>query len=121
MHVVILERNRLVGRKVARLFLAAGATAEVLDEPGPLERVHGAVHRRQGDVGMLGLHSGGQVLGGHVTTAGQEGSDHGPPGCGHPPTGAAERVEVPLLRVVGRRHPGDPTNLQEPDGRRPCC
>jgi hypothetical protein len=42
MHVVILERNRLVGRKVARLFLAAGATAEVLDEPGPLAGAAGA-------------------------------------------------------------------------------
>ncbi len=36
MHVVILERNKLVGRKVARLFLAAGATAQAIDEPGQL-------------------------------------------------------------------------------------
>lgn len=42
MHVVILERNRLVGRKVARLFLAAGATAQVLDEPGQLAAAAGA-------------------------------------------------------------------------------
>lgn len=33
MHVVILERNKLVGRRVARLFLATGATALALDEP----------------------------------------------------------------------------------------
>jgi hypothetical protein len=32
-HVVILERNKLVGRKVARLFLAVGATAAVAEEP----------------------------------------------------------------------------------------
>jgi hypothetical protein len=42
MHVVILERNRLVGRKVARLFLAAGATAQALDEPGQLAGAAGA-------------------------------------------------------------------------------
>jgi hypothetical protein len=42
MHVVILERNKLVGRKVARLFLAAGATAQVLDEPGYLAAAAGA-------------------------------------------------------------------------------
>ena len=33
MHVVILERNKLVGRKVARLFLSVGATAVTLEEP----------------------------------------------------------------------------------------
>ena len=33
MHVVILERNKLVGRKVARQFLATGASAVALDEP----------------------------------------------------------------------------------------
>ncbi|HEX7836454.1 MAG TPA: hypothetical protein VF469_03275 [Kofleriaceae bacterium] len=33
MQVVILERNKLVGRKVARLFLATGASAVALDEP----------------------------------------------------------------------------------------
>ena len=33
MHAVILERNKLVGRKVARLFLAVGATAETIEEP----------------------------------------------------------------------------------------
>jgi hypothetical protein len=33
MQVVILERNKLVGRKVARLFLATGASAVVVDEP----------------------------------------------------------------------------------------
>jgi hypothetical protein len=32
-HAVILERNKLVGRKVARLFLAAGFTAEAVDDP----------------------------------------------------------------------------------------
>ena len=36
MHVVILERNKLVGRKVARLFMAAGASAQAIDEPGQL-------------------------------------------------------------------------------------
>lgn len=33
MHAVILERNKLVGRKIARLFLASGATATTLEEP----------------------------------------------------------------------------------------
>jgi hypothetical protein len=33
MHVVILERNKLVGRRVARLFVAAGATAETIEDP----------------------------------------------------------------------------------------
>jgi hypothetical protein len=32
-HVVILERNKLAGRKVARLFLSVGATAVVVEEP----------------------------------------------------------------------------------------
>ena len=34
MHAVILERNKLVGRKVARLFLSAGASAVTVEEPG---------------------------------------------------------------------------------------
>jgi hypothetical protein len=34
LHVVILERNKLVGRKVARSFLAAQATAVTVEEPG---------------------------------------------------------------------------------------
>jgi hypothetical protein len=34
LHAVILERNKLVGRKVARLFLSAQATAVTVDEPG---------------------------------------------------------------------------------------
>jgi hypothetical protein len=34
MQVVILERNKLVGRKVARLFMAAGASAQATEEPG---------------------------------------------------------------------------------------
>jgi len=42
MHVVILERNKLVGRKVARLFMAAGATAQAIDEPGQLAESAGA-------------------------------------------------------------------------------
>ena len=33
MHAVILERNKLVSRKVARLFLSAGFSAETIDEP----------------------------------------------------------------------------------------
>ena len=33
MHVVILERNKLVGRKVARLFLSIGATASTIEDP----------------------------------------------------------------------------------------
>ncbi len=33
MHAVILERNKLVGRKVARLFLSVGASAVVVEEP----------------------------------------------------------------------------------------
>jgi hypothetical protein len=41
MHVVILERNKLVGRKVGRLFAAAGATTTIVEEPAaavaPLE------------------------------------------------------------------------------------
>jgi 5,10-methylene-tetrahydrofolate dehydrogenase/methenyl tetrahydrofolate cyclohydrolase len=33
LHAVILERNKIVGRKVARLFLSVGASAVVVDEP----------------------------------------------------------------------------------------
>ncbi|HEY1556863.1 MAG TPA: ATP-binding protein [Kofleriaceae bacterium] len=33
MHAVILERNKLVGRKVARQFLSVGASATVVEEP----------------------------------------------------------------------------------------
>lgn len=33
MHAVILERNKLVGRKVARLFLSVGASAVTVEEP----------------------------------------------------------------------------------------
>jgi hypothetical protein len=36
MQVVILERNKLVGRKVARLFLATGASAVTIEEPAAL-------------------------------------------------------------------------------------
>jgi hypothetical protein len=36
MHVVILERNKLVGRKVARLFMAAGTSAVTIEEPPAL-------------------------------------------------------------------------------------
>jgi hypothetical protein len=43
MHVVILERNKLVGRKVARLFLATGASAMALEEPAAVAgSLHGA-------------------------------------------------------------------------------
>ena len=37
MHVVILERNKLVARKVARLFLSVGATAQVIEDPAALD------------------------------------------------------------------------------------
>jgi hypothetical protein len=33
LHAVILERNKLVGRKVARLFLSTGASATTVEEP----------------------------------------------------------------------------------------
>jgi hypothetical protein len=33
LHAVILERNKLVSRKLARLFLSAGFSAETIDEP----------------------------------------------------------------------------------------
>jgi hypothetical protein len=36
LHAVILERNKLVGRRVARLFLSAGLTAETIDDPAQL-------------------------------------------------------------------------------------
>ena len=36
MHAVILERNKLVGRKVARLFASVGATAVTVEEPGQI-------------------------------------------------------------------------------------
>jgi hypothetical protein len=39
MHVAILERNKLVGRKVARLFMACGASAETLEDPAALSAV----------------------------------------------------------------------------------
>ncbi len=36
LHAVILERNKLVARKVARVFAATGATTTLLEEPGLL-------------------------------------------------------------------------------------
>jgi hypothetical protein len=36
MHAVILERNKLVGRRVARLFAATGATTVTIDDPALL-------------------------------------------------------------------------------------
>lgn len=36
MHAVILERNKLVGRKVARLFMSVGATATTVEEPSQI-------------------------------------------------------------------------------------
>lgn len=36
MHAVILERNKLVGRKVARLFMSVGATAVTVEEPSQI-------------------------------------------------------------------------------------
>ena len=41
MQVVILERNKLVARKVARLFLAAGAQATTIEDPSELAAVIG--------------------------------------------------------------------------------
>jgi hypothetical protein len=34
MHAVILERNKLVGRRIARLFLSVGVSAVTVEEPG---------------------------------------------------------------------------------------
>ena len=39
MHAVILERNKLVGRKVARFFLSVGASAVTVEEPEQVARV----------------------------------------------------------------------------------
>jgi hypothetical protein len=36
MHAVILERNKLVGRKIARLFSSVGATAVTVEEPSQI-------------------------------------------------------------------------------------
>jgi hypothetical protein len=36
MHAVILERNKLVGRKVARLFMSVGATAVTVEDPAQI-------------------------------------------------------------------------------------
>jgi len=36
MHAVILERNKLVGRKVARMFMSVGATAVTVEEPSQI-------------------------------------------------------------------------------------
>lgn len=44
MHAVILERNKLVGRKVARWFVACGATATVVEDPAALLANLGAAH-----------------------------------------------------------------------------
>ncbi|MEJ7598748.1 MAG: hypothetical protein WKG01_12640 [Kofleriaceae bacterium] len=41
MHVVILERNKLVGRRVARLFAATGASVVTVEEPAALAAVVG--------------------------------------------------------------------------------
>lgn len=45
MHAVILERNKLVGRKVARLFMSVGATAVTVEEPSQI-----AEHLKSADV-----------------------------------------------------------------------
>jgi hypothetical protein len=39
MHVVILERNKLVARKVARLFVATGASAVTIEDPAAVPAV----------------------------------------------------------------------------------
>lgn len=39
LHAVIVERNKLVGRKVARAFMAAGATATTVEDPAHLGEV----------------------------------------------------------------------------------
>lgn len=36
MHAVIFDRNKLVARRVARMFLATGASAEAIDEPAQI-------------------------------------------------------------------------------------
>ncbi|HEX4422515.1 MAG TPA: ATP-binding protein [Kofleriaceae bacterium] len=41
MQVVILERNKLVGRKVARWFMATGASVATIEEPGALAEAIG--------------------------------------------------------------------------------
>ena len=38
MQVVILERNKLVGRKVARLFVSVGATATTVEDPSAIDK-----------------------------------------------------------------------------------
>ena len=43
MQVVILERNKLVGRKVARLFMATGASAVTLEDPAAVPAHLGGV------------------------------------------------------------------------------
>ena len=47
LHAVILERNKLVGRKVARLFLSVGATAVTVEEP---KHVAAAIAEKPADV-----------------------------------------------------------------------
>ncbi len=37
MHTLILERNKLVARKVSRLFVSVGATAEAVEDPAALD------------------------------------------------------------------------------------
>jgi hypothetical protein len=44
MHVVILERNKLVGRKVARLFVAAGASAVAVEDPARVSALLDGAH-----------------------------------------------------------------------------
>lgn len=44
MHVVILERNKLVGRKVARYFMAAGTSAVTIEDPAALPAALGGVN-----------------------------------------------------------------------------
>ena len=41
MQIVILERNKLVGRKVARLFASVGATVTVVEDPSQIAPVIG--------------------------------------------------------------------------------
>ena len=49
MQVVILERNKLVGRKVARLFMATGASATTVEEPGDVAALLGDADLLCGD------------------------------------------------------------------------
>jgi len=63
MHAVILERNKLVGRKIARLFLGVGFTTETIEEPA---QAASAIAAAPGDTVLCADAFDGDLVAEHV-------------------------------------------------------